>query len=96
MLDQSLIIRQLHALCLREFSTEIASPHDDLFATGVLDSMALVQLILKLEEGFGFMLRMEELEPESFRSLTSIAQLVMMKTSQPAAPPVADRAALHQ
>jgi acyl carrier protein len=79
--DQSSIIRQVQALCLQELSIHVASPDEDLFAAGLLDSMKLVQLILHLEECFGFMLPMQELEPESFRSLATIAQLLLSKGS---------------
>jgi acyl carrier protein len=48
----------------------------DLFQTGILDSMTLVQLILVLEECFELRLPMEDLELESFRSISNIAKLI--------------------
>ena len=55
---------------------EIESPETDLVSAGVLDSLALVQLLLYLEEHFGLKIVMEQLEIEDLRSVRSIARLV--------------------
>jgi D-alanine--poly(phosphoribitol) ligase subunit 2 len=63
-------------LCLNKLSIRIDSVDADLFATGLLDSMALVQLIMELEQHFKIELPMGELDIGSFRSIREIAELV--------------------
>lgn len=55
---------------------EALSEGTDLFATGRIDSLALVELIFALEREFGVSLPLEELDVERFRSVRSIAELV--------------------
>lgn len=69
------LILELQALLLDKLSIQVESDKD-LFATGVFDSMALVQFILVLEEHFGIHVPLEDLEIDSFRSVARIAELV--------------------
>ena len=50
----------------------------DLYQEG-LDSMALMQLILQLEQGFDIRLDASDLGRENFQSLRSIQQLIQKK-----------------
>lgn len=55
---------------------------DDLKLVGnVLDSMAVTQLIVALEENFGIAFEDEDLSAESFESVNSLAQLIGKKTA---------------
>ena len=54
----------------------IESQETDLLATGILDSLALVQLLLFLEQHFGLKIVMEQLDIEDLRSVRSIVRLV--------------------
>jgi acyl carrier protein len=54
----------------------VPTPDTDLLATGMLDSVGFVNLILHLEERFGFHIAMETLEPDNLRSIASIAAFV--------------------
>jgi acyl carrier protein len=54
----------------------ISSPTEDLFETGVLDSMAFVDLVLHLEQEFDVRISPDELEPDNFRSVAKIAGFV--------------------
>jgi D-alanine--poly(phosphoribitol) ligase subunit 2 len=54
----------------------IASPTEDLFETGVLDSMAFVDLVLHLEQQFDVRIAADELEPDNFRSVAKIVGFV--------------------
>lgn len=66
----------------------------DLLATGLLDSLGFVDLILQLEERFGIRVAMESLEPDDFRSIASIAAFVTwqrdgrLPTARPVLPDV--------
>jgi methoxymalonate biosynthesis acyl carrier protein len=54
-----------------------APPCDlDLFESGLLDSMAFVQLLLHLEETFGVTVAFEDLEIDNFRTVENIATVV--------------------
>jgi acyl carrier protein len=54
----------------------ISSPAEDLFETGVLDSMAFVDLVMHLEQQFDIRISADELEPDNFRSVAKIAGFV--------------------
>lgn len=54
----------------------IESQETDLLATGIPDSLTLVQLLLYLEQHFGLKIVMEQLDVEDLRSVRSIARLV--------------------
>ena len=51
----------------------------DLFDTGVLDSLAFVELLLQLEREFGVTTSVDDLEVENFRSIDSIAEFVVSR-----------------
>jgi acyl carrier protein len=48
----------------------------DLVASGLLDSLALVNLLAELESGLGVRIDIEQLEPEDLESIVSIAGMV--------------------
>jgi D-alanine--poly(phosphoribitol) ligase subunit 2 len=52
------------------------APDLDLIDNGVLDSLALVELLFELERTFGIELALEELDIENFRTPTRIAAFV--------------------
>ena len=52
------------------------APEDDLFATHVLDSLAVVQLVAFLEQRYGVAIADAEVTVENFQSLSSIVALV--------------------
>jgi acyl carrier protein len=79
--ERTSLIRELQAL-FEETSSIRVEAETNLFETGILDSMTLVQFILNLEEKFAFPLPMEDIEVESFRSVTRIAELVANRTRQ--------------
>ena len=48
----------------------------DLVATGAIDSLALVELLVRLEQSFGVNISVDDLELDNFRSIDSIAKFV--------------------
>ena len=52
------------------------APDLDLIDNGVLDSLALVEILFELERTFGIELALEELDIENFRTPTRIAAFV--------------------
>lgn len=48
----------------------------DLIESGLLDSLALVQLMMALEDGFEITISPEELDVEDYRSIKSISKMI--------------------
>jgi acyl carrier protein len=57
----------------------------DIFASGFVNSMFAMQLVLFVEQTFGLAVEDEDLEIENFRSVNAIAGLVERKTRGQAA-----------
>lgn len=55
---------------------EVASPDDDLVATGLVDSLAVVSLIAEIEVVLGYELPLDEFDVDSFRTVGRIAAFV--------------------
>ncbi len=70
------LARHITDLIAEKLLVEVRSSEDDLVASGVLDSLTLVQLLVDLEQRFRVIIPLEELDIDDFRSITSIAQLV--------------------
>ena len=64
------------ALFLEKLNIEVASVETDLMGTGALDSLALVELLLHLEEQFQLKIPLENLDLENFRSIAGIAKFI--------------------
>jgi D-alanine--poly(phosphoribitol) ligase subunit 2 len=63
---------------LRDRLLVIAGSADvDLFETGLVDSIGLVELILELEDRFGISLPMDTLEIDDLRTVRRIADLIL-------------------
>jgi D-alanine--poly(phosphoribitol) ligase subunit 2 len=61
----------------------VASGDVDLFETGLVDSIGLVELILELEDRFGISLPMENLEFDDLRTVQRIADLIIRSSAVP-------------
>ena len=64
---------------------DVPSPDMDLFETGVLDSLAFVELLLQLEREFGVTTSVDDLDVATFRSIAAIADFVHARAGEPAA-----------
>ncbi len=73
------VIRELVSSQLMELPDSFG-PQEDLFSAG-LDSMAIMQLLLILEEKFGVRIPMGEVTRENFGSTEAIAALIRQKVS---------------
>jgi len=79
--DENAIIERLSALFVESLHIEAPSADTDLFETGILDSLQLVELLLQLERRFGFRTTIENLDLDNLRTLGRIALLVAARTS---------------
>lgn len=68
--------QKLSDLFARKLNLEVPSVESDLIGTGLLDSLALVELLAQLEETFGVSISADDLELDNFRSIASIARFV--------------------
>jgi D-alanine--poly(phosphoribitol) ligase subunit 2 len=62
---------------------EIPGADVDLFETGVLDSLAFVELLLHLESEFGVTVPVDDLEIDNFRSIARVADFVVSRIALP-------------
>jgi acyl carrier protein len=81
MIDTLALQQQVTALFAEKLNLDVASAETDLIETGMLDSLALVELLAQLEESFDVSISTDDMELENFRSITSIAMFVMQRTA---------------
>lgn len=70
------LVLEIQSLIEDTFAVRVESADQDLFDSGVVDSMILVQLILRIEERFGLDLVMQDLDLNSFATVTTIAEFL--------------------
>jgi acyl carrier protein len=75
-MEHEVVVERLLRLFGDELSIDVASPTTDLIETGLLDSLALVELIAAIEQEFNVDLALDALEIDAFRSVESIAAFV--------------------
>lgn len=62
-----------------DLGRESLDPDEDLLAAGAIDSLGVVRLIVSLEKAFGIEVLDEEVIPENFQTLDSLAKFVEQK-----------------
>lgn len=67
----------LFTIFFEKLHIEVPAADTDLVETGVLDSLAFVNLLLCLEQDFGATVPIDELNLDNFRTLDQIAQCVV-------------------
>ena len=60
---------------------DVPDAETDLFESGVLDSLAFVELLLHLEREFGIAASVDDLELENFKTIAHIAEFVQARTA---------------
>ena len=73
--DQALV-EQLRGLFREALNIEVPSRETDLIEAGLLDSLALVELLFEIEQRFAVDLALEELDIENFRTLDRLAAVI--------------------
>lgn len=89
MTDANAIIERLGALFVESFHIEVPSPDTDLVETGILDSLQFVELLLQLEQHFGFRIKIDDIDLDDMRTLARIARLVASANGGAAGPAAA-------
>jgi acyl carrier protein len=74
---------------LEEFILELGSveketidPDEDLLEQGLIDSLAIVQIIAYIEDSFGVSLGPNDVVPENFATINALAGLVESRANQ--------------
>jgi methoxymalonate biosynthesis acyl carrier protein len=67
---------ELAAMFAKDLHIDVPTPETDLVATGRLDSLGVVELLLQLEKRFGLRVDMEDLEIDPFRSLATLTAFI--------------------
>ena len=78
--DQA-VVEQLHGLFREALNIEVPSHETDLIEAGLLDSLALVELLFEIEQRFAVDLALEELDIDSFRTLDRLAAVIASQKS---------------
>ena len=92
MTDTNAMIDRLDALFVECFHIEVPSPDTDLLETGILDSLQFVELLVQLEQRFGFKVQVDAINIDDLRTLERIARVVAARNG--ATLPAATRAAV--
>jgi acyl carrier protein len=69
-------VERIQRLFRETLSIDVPAPDADLIELGLIDSLALVELLFAIEREFSVSLPLEELEIDAFRTVTSIGALV--------------------
>lgn len=67
---------EIITIFLERLNVTVPSLDADLLATGVLDSLALVELLVQIEARYGVQISLEKLDFEDFRSVAAIAAFI--------------------
>lgn len=86
MSDHAALVRAIGDIFERKLHLTVPSPSADLFESGGLDSLSLVELLLQLELEYGLRIQLQELELANFRSIESIAAFVRQRLEGGQAP----------
>ena len=80
--DQALV-EQLRVLFREVLNIEVPSRETDLIEAGLLDSLALVELLFEIEHRFAVDLALEELDIDNFRTLDRLAGVIASQKDRP-------------
>jgi acyl carrier protein len=86
MSETNLLQHRIANLFSTALNLDVPSVDSDLFDTGVLDSLAFVQLLFHLEEEFGVSTSVEDMEVDNFKSISNIANFLMARGVDGVAP----------
>ncbi len=81
MLDSGTLQKRIGTMIRDSTNVDGLSVDTDLFETGVLDSLAFVELLMHLERAFGIRISIEEVEIDRFCSIARIAEFVTARMS---------------
>ena len=84
MSDVNTLRDRIGAIFAGALHLDVPSHDMDLFESGVLDSLAFVELLLQLEREFGVTTSVDDLDVATFQSISAIADFVHARVGEPA------------
>jgi methoxymalonate biosynthesis acyl carrier protein len=72
---------KLRAFLSRYFKNHDLQDDEDIFASGIVNSLLAMQLVLFVEKEFGIAVEDEDLDLDNFRSVNALAGLVERKAA---------------
>lgn len=81
---EDILVEFLQENCLPQKSDVNLKHEDNLFNKGILDSAGLLHFVGFIEQKFEFSIPDEDLIPEKFTSITSIANYIRYRIQEPA------------
>jgi len=91
--DQSQVKETVRNFINNAINIEALGDDDNLFESGIVNSLFAVQLMTFVERKFGVEIGMDDLEVENFKSINATAAFVARKSGQPQMGPVDHSAA---
>ena len=77
------ILENLEKIMLTDIAADLGrkslDPEEDLLEKGIIDSLGIMKLITFIEQTFGIKVNDEEIVPENFQNLNSIAGFIDQK-----------------
>lgn len=74
------VSEQVTTIVSKALTIERVDIDKDLFESGLLDSLSLIQLMLELEEGFEITITPEELDVEDYRTIRTMSKMIVRLT----------------
>jgi D-alanine--poly(phosphoribitol) ligase subunit 2 len=71
--DLSRLMERVQAVFTGPLNVEVPSVDTDLLESGLLDSLALVSLLLRIEQEFGVSVSLEDMDIDHWRSIRAIS-----------------------
>ena len=75
--DYASILEEITTIFSEELNLTIDSKDTDLFESGAMDSLSLVELLFQIEQRFGIEISIDSLEIDNFHSIDTIAKFVL-------------------
>jgi methoxymalonate biosynthesis acyl carrier protein len=71
------VSERVQQLFLETLNVQVPSEDADLIESGLIDSLALVELLFAIEREFSVSLPLDDLEIENFRSVNRISEVIV-------------------
>ena len=71
------VSERVQQLFLETLNVQVPSEEADLIESGLIDSLALVELLFAIEREFSVSLQRDDLEIENFRSVNRISEVIV-------------------
>ena len=71
------VSERVQQLFLETLNVQVPSEEADLIESGLIDSLALVELLFAIEREFSVSLPLDDLEIENFRSVNRISEVIV-------------------